>query len=376
MWNSPYNPNVDADTHDAWHDGYVPVNEAFGQAVVQEAQGEVEPPIVVTHDYHLYLTPGYIRNHLPNAIIQHFIHIPWPAPSYWQLLPNYMRRSICQSLCSANVVGFQAMSDVRNFLHSCQEFLPQVQVDYSDWAILNGDHRCRVRAYPLSINVEEIRHIANSQRALEYERQLRMQANEMTIVRVDRAEPSKNVVRGFLAFKLLLSRYPELQGRVTFLAFLVPSRTHVRQYQRYMEDVQRVISEINSTFGNPQWQPIKPFIENNYTQAIAGMKIYDVLLINSVIDGMNLVAKEGPVVNTKDGVLILSEGTGAHSQLYQGALCISPADIEGTMQAMYQALTMSSEEKGRRAAILTEVIEREDISHWLCRQIEDLRELI
>ena len=196
-----------------------------------------------------------------------------------------------------------------------------------------------------------------------------------SIIRVDRAEPSKNVIRGFRAFQLLLSRYPELHGKVSFMAFLVPSRTHIRQYQRYMDDIRRIIGDINSMYGTPDWQPIRPYFENNYTQALAGMKVYDVLLINAVIDGMNLVAKEGPLVNTKDGVLILSETTGAHQQLKHGALTVSPADIEGTMQAMYQAITMSGSEKKRRATALADSIRREDISHWLVSQIEDLAQL-
>ena len=376
MWNSPYNPNVDAGVHDAWHDGYVTVNESFAKTVVEEAKESGEDPVVMTHDYHLYLAPGYIRDSLPNAVIQHFIHIPWPSPRYWKLLPNYMRGSICRSLLSADVVGFQSMTDVRNFLDSCEEFVPEYQIDHNQQLIRHEDRKCRVRAYPISVNVDEIIRIASSPRAQEYERRLRSAVHESVMIRVDRAEPSKNIVRGFKAFGLLLSRYPELRGRVTFLAFLVPSRTHIRQYQRYMEEIQRVMEEINTTYGTPEWQPVRPYLENNYTQAIAGMKIYDVLLVNAVIDGMNLVAKEGPLVNTKDGVLILSESTGAHEQLRHGALTVAPADVEGTMQAMYQALTMSPAERKRRATVLSDSIQHEDISHWLCRQIEDLAELI
>ena len=232
------------------------------------------------------------------------------------------------------------------------------------------------RVYPISINVEEIRRIANSPRALDYERKLLPMCTDKTIIRVDRAEPSKNVIRGFKAYSLLLTRHPELHGEVKFLAFLVPSRTHIRQYQRYMDEIQQAIQDINSNFGNDEWQPISAFIENNYTQAIAGMKLYDAMLVNSVIDGMNLVAKEGPVVNTKDGVLILSETTGAHKQLQKGALSVAPSDIEGTMQAMYQAITMTSEERAERSSELNSAIEREDITHWICSQLEDLGALV
>ena len=160
------------------------------------------------------------------------------------------------------------------------------------------------------------------------------------------------------------------------MAFLVPSRTHIRQYQRYMDEIQQVIQGINTTFSEDGWQPVVPFFENNYTQAIAGMKLYDVFLVNSMVDGMNLVAKEGPVVNSKAGVLILSESSGAYKQLSEECLSISAADIEGTTEAMYQAIIMEPEERQRRAAALCRTIEQEDISHWLYRQMEDLQELV
>jgi trehalose 6-phosphate synthase len=372
MWNSPYNPNLDANVHDAWDGGYVPVNQAFADAVVEECKDDSNPPIVMVHDYHLYLAPEFIRQRIPGAIINHFTHIPWPSPRYWQLLPTYMLRRICEGMCASNIVGFQTIADVRSFLDTCEEFLTGCDVDYRTRTVTYRGRVTLARVYPISINVEEIRRIANSPRAIDYERRLLPMCRGQTIVRVDRAEPSKNVVRGFKAYSLLLVRHPELHGQVKFLAFLVPSRTHIRQYQRYMEEIQQTIQEINANFGNEEWQPVSAFIENNYTQAIAGMKLYDVMLVNAVIDGMNLVAKEGPVVNTRNGVLILSETTGAHKQLQAGALSVSPADIEGTMQCMYQAITMASEERERRAATLVSVIEREDINHWISSQFIDL----
>ena len=189
---------------------------------------------------------------------------------------------------------------------------------------------------------------------------------------MDRLEPSKNIARGFKAYYQLLDRHPELHGKVTFLAFLAPSRTRVSQYQRYAEEVERQVQAVNSTFGTPDWTPVHTFYENNYIQAIAGMRLYDVLLVNSVIDGMNLVAKEGPVVNSRAGVLILSESVGAHEQLRSGALCVSPTDIEGTTQALYKALTMSAGEREEKASILREAVEREDVTEWLKTQVVDL----
>jgi trehalose 6-phosphate synthase len=188
---------------------------------------------------------------------------------------------------------------------------------------------------------------------------------------VDRAEPSKNIIRGFKAFDKLLERYPEFRGKVRFIAFLVPTRSHLRLYQRYMQEINQLVETINSKYATEDWYPIDFFYENNYLQAIAGMRHYDVMLVNAVIDGMNLVAKEGPTVNNHDGVLILSETVGACEQLGENVLTVSPADIEGTTQAFYAALTMSPEERKERAVALKKSISDADITNWLLNLLKD-----
>ncbi|MBI4300551.1 MAG: trehalose-6-phosphate synthase, partial [Chloroflexi bacterium] len=276
------------------------------------------------------------------------------------------------SLCANDIVGLQTYRDARNFLHTCEAFFPNADVDYRQRAVTMNGHRTLVRPYPISVEVGELRRMMVSGRVREYEAKLRPLLGEHTIVRVDRAEPSKNVLRGFMAFDLLLERHPELADKLRFLVFLVPSRTHIRQYQRYMEDINRLVERINAKYSTEGSPIIRVFYENNYPQAIAGMKLYDVLLVNAVIDGMNLVAKEGPIVNGKDGVLVLSESVGAYEQLAEGALAVSPADIDGTAKALYEALTMPAEERKRRAAILREIIEQNDLPAWVCQQMGDL----
>lgn len=372
MWNSPYTPNVDNNVYDAWETGYVPMNKAFADAVISEAKESPKPPLIMLHDYHLYLVARYIRQEIPDATLQHFIHIPWPTPSYWQLLPRAMREAICQGLCANDVVGLQTNRDVINFLQTCDAFLEEAEVDYNQRIVTNNGQRVKVNAYPVSIDVAGLQRTASSPRVLEYERRLRSHCGEKTIVRVDRTEPSKNITRGFKAFDMLLNNHPELVGRIKFLAFLVPSRTHIRQYQRYAEEITEQVHTINEKYRSGEWEPIKVFMENNYAQAIAGMRLYDVLLVNSVIDGMNLVAKEGPVVNTRNGVLVLSESAGAYRQLRQGALPVAPADLRETMQALYTGLTMSEEEKKERQATLVRAIEEQDIADWLYQQLNDL----
>ena len=287
-----------------------------------------------------------------------------------------MREAILSSLCTSDIVGLQTVRDVRSFLSCCAAFLKEAEVDNREQNVHLAGHTVRVRAYPISVDVPSLNRIFSSNRLKEYAEKLRPLCGEKTIVRVDRMEPSKNIIRGFRAFDMFLERYPEFRGRVKFIAFLVPSRAHLRVYQRYNEDVQQQIETINQKYGTDDWQPIAYFYENNYTQALAGMTLYDVLLVNAVADGMNLVAKEGPTVNDRDGVLVLSEGVGACEQLGEYALTVSPADLEGTVQALYQALGMPPEEKRRRARGLKQVIAEEDLTAWVLHLMEGAVNLV
>lgn len=372
MWDLPHSPHINAATYDAWENGYTVVNRAFAEAIVHEVAGERTRPVVLFQDYHLYLAPGYVRQMLPDALLQHFIHIPWPAPRYWLLLPKMMRLAIMQHLCANDIVGFQTQRDVQNFLYTCEAYLEGAKVDFHRQTVDWQNRRVLVRAYPISIDVHEVEQLAASEEAQNSMEKLQPLKGEYTIVRVDRLEPSKNIVRGFMAYDGLLGRYPELAGKVKFWAFLVPSRTDLRMYQQYEEEVFALVKQINDYHGNDAWRPIEVFHENNYCQALAAMTCYDVLLVNPVTDGMNLVAKEGPTVNTRSGVLVLSESAGAHEQLGRYALSVCPTDVEGTIQALNAALTMSAPERRSRAHNLREAVAREDITSWVTRQLEDI----
>lgn len=375
MWSTPYTPTIDQTVHDAWQTGYVEVNKSFAEGVIAEAGQDGAQSCIMLHDYHLYLVAGYVQAALPKAQICHFIHIPWPTPSYWELLPIYIRREICAGLCGADIVGFQTKRDAVNFLQCCDDFLPDAEVDYQRKSISLKGHRTVVKAYPLAINVEEVRRLSTSMRVRDYERQLGSLPGDKAIVRVDRAEPNKNILRGLHAYEILLQRNPDLKGKVKFLAFLVPSRTHIRQYQRYTEEIQQAVKEINDSQGSPEWTPVHLFLENNYTLAVAGLRLYDVLLVNPTIDGMNMVAKEGPVVNSRDGVLLMTETAGAYPQLAGGCIAVAAADVEGTMLAMRQALDMPPEERQRLHGLLVSAIEREDVAHWFQQQFADIKAL-
>jgi trehalose 6-phosphate synthase len=216
--------------------------------------------------------------------------------------------------------------------------------------------------------------VAYSKEARSHDRYLPNHWNEFTILRVDRAEPSKNIVRGFHAFDRFLEAHPEFQGRVNFVAITVPSRHEVPEYQAYLDDVSAIVGRVNAKYANVEtgWQPIHVSMGENYARALAAMKWYDVLLVNSIIDGMNLVAKEGCLLNERNGVLILSEGAGAAIQLGEDALSVAPADVEGTAEAIYQAVTMPLAERRRRAERLRRKVEEDDVSLWFLRQVEDI----
>jgi trehalose 6-phosphate synthase len=195
------------------------------------------------------------------------------------------------------------------------------------------------------------------------------------ILRIDRVEPSKNIVRGFRAFEEMLEQHPEHSKKVIFLALLMPSRLDVEEYQNYLDELMAAGGRINAHFGDHEWEPVRLLVSENYPRAVAALKEYHVLLVNAIADGMNLIAKEGPMVNQNDGVLVLSERAGARQQLISGATIISPCDVFATAEALHQALVMPEEERRERAERLRWLIEKEDINAWLCHQLDAMAEL-
>ncbi|MDO8690213.1 MAG: trehalose-6-phosphate synthase, partial [Dehalococcoidia bacterium] len=337
---------------EAWRWGYLPVNRALAGAIVDELNKADTLPCVFIHDYHLYLAGHYVRQRAPHAFLQHFTHIPWPAPGDGLRLLGSMWRKILHCLLANDIVAFQTQRDVRNFLNDCEFSLPGAHVDGSAGAASYLGRRVEVRSYPISVDVGAIQEQARSPEFAAYRSKLMSGCGEFTIVKVERVDPTKNTVLSMEAFRQMLISHPDLLGRVTMLAFLVPSRTSIPEYRRFKQRLLGLVDSINGQFGRPGYLPVQVFYEDNYLQALAGMSFYDVLLVNPVADGMNLVAKEGPLVNRKDGVLVLSETAGAHDQLELGALSVRHGDLKGTADALYRALYMPMVERRRRAAFL------------------------
>jgi trehalose 6-phosphate synthase len=207
---------------------------------------------------------------------------------------------------------------------------------------------------------------------LEQERVIEEGRPEHLVVRVDRTDPSKNVVRGFRAFALFLDRHPELHGRVAMLALLDPSRQDVPEYTEYRAAIEREAHAVNARFGRDGWLPVDLEIADNFAQSVAAYKQYDALLVNPVFDGLNLVSKEAPLVNERDGVLILSENAGAHEELAEWALSVNPFDIGGQADAIHAALVMPAAERRQRAEGLRAWVGEHDLAAWLEAQLADL----
>ena len=339
----------------AWAEGYEPVNRAFADAVVDELDREAGAAVCF-HDYHLYLAPAFVRKQRPAARLTQFIHIPWAQADYWRVLPEDIRRAVHEGVCANDVVGFHTERWRRNFLQSCAAF---------------GCH-AETAVNPIGVDIEEFEQLKESPAVLAEEKRIIESRPELLVVRVDRTDPSKNIIRGFRAFGLLLERHPELQRRVGMLALLDPSRQNLREYREYLDAIEREARAVNEQFGQGDWQPVDLQIADNFPQAIAAYKQFDVLYVNPIFDGMNLVAKEAPLVNGRDGVVVLSENAGAHEELGDWTVTVNPFDIEGQAEALHQALTMPAAERHLRARALTGYGRKHDIAAWTDAQLADL----
>lgn len=361
---------------DAWENGYRLANQAIAEAVCAEIESETTRPIVMLHDYHLYLVPQMIRQRHPTLVMQQFIHIPWPDARCWHFLPSNIAQEIYQGLAGNDIIGFQTERDARNFLEGARTILEGAVVDFEEGALWWQGQRTQARSYPISISVTSERKIVKSAAGKRAAERIHPLLGEQTIMRVDRIEPTKNILRGFQAYDQMLEDHKELHGKVNFLAFLVPSRQSLPEYKRYTAEVTKTINRVNNKYGTSTWQPITAFCQNDRTLALAAMQYYDVLMVNPIIDGMNLVAKEGPVVNQNNGVLLLSRTVGAFQQLGKASVPTSPTDVEETAQALYQALKLPMEERRRISTLARLVVERQDLDAWMQRQIADINELL
>jgi trehalose 6-phosphate synthase len=367
-----YDPAVDEELVRAWQEGYRVVNQVLGKASVEASKG-ARRPVVLLQDYHLYLAAETIRALRPESLLLHFNHIPWPSVDSWLLLPQGLRRAICEGLLANDIVGLQTDRYATNFLQSVDAFVRDARVDPAGRHVRWRGRTIWVRAYPISIDPDSLAAFARSdavkRRRRALEERLERVGRPKLIVRVDRLEPSKNALRGFLAYEALVRRRPDLRQKVRFLAIQSISREKVPEYARYASAVREVVARVNG-LADPDMAPIWRLDGSEYALAIAALQLADVVLVNPVVDGMNLVAKEAVIVG--EGALVLSETAGAAEQLAADSLMVTAADVAGTSQALEQALEMPDEERLRHLRKLRASVRHEDLAWWLSRQLRDL----
>ncbi|MDP9377724.1 MAG: trehalose-6-phosphate synthase [Actinomycetota bacterium] len=367
-------PDLGDAEHHAFSEGYVPVNEAFADAVAEEVEAAGGSALVMLHDYHFYLVAERVRKRCPDALISQFIHIPWPGPDSWRLLPPSMRERLLHGLLGNDVVAFHTEGSARRFLLSAQELLG-LRVDLDTLTVEVDGRTVRARYYPISIDVASLRELASSKAVVDRIEDLSQNLAHgecQLILRVDRTDPSKNIVRGFAAFGLMLEDHPELAGKVRFLALLQPSRLDVPEYAAYLSAIAAQVARINARYDHLDYEPIDLRLIQDLPLAVAAYSACDVLMVNAVVDGMNLVAKEAVVVNRRDAVLVLSENTGAHQELGDYAVTVYPYDIRQQADALYEALTRPREQRRANLRDAAGVIERNDIAAWFSAQLADL----
>ncbi len=370
LWELAHAPDIDAGLYNAWNEGYVPVNRAFADATLAELEAQPDAAVFF-HDYHLYLAPRYVREAQPDASLAHFVHIPWPEPNLWRVLPEEIRNALHDGLLANDVVGFHANRWRLSFLRSSRDLLG-ADCDFDQSICSHAGGRTFVAARPISVDSSEFEELAVSELVRRWEDELEARRPEFLVLRVDRTDPSKNVVRGFRAFRHYLQAHPEMHGRVGMLALLDPSRQDIPEYAEYLAAIQRAARAVNDQFQRDGWTPVDLRIEDNFPLTVAAYRQYDVLLVNAIYDGLNLVAKEGPLVNERDGVLILSENAGAHEELGPWALSINPFDIEAQAQAIHAAIEMPLQERQARLGAIREHVHSHDVAAWLDTQLADL----
>jgi trehalose 6-phosphate synthase len=371
LWDQSNAPDIRRHEVDAFDHGYNVVNKDLAQAVLDEIEGD-EEPVVMVHDYQLYTLPEMVRRQRPDVFLHHFVHIPWTQSDAWRVLPSGIRDAIYRGVLANDIIGFHTRSYRRNFLQCCRDLL-DLDVDMERGVVHCEDREVWVRAYPLPIDYAATREVARRKGVKEFEEQLLRRRREYLILRVDRADLSKNVLRGFTAFDIFLEQHPEFAERITFTAQLMPSRTDVPEYAEYLEKIEALVAVVNHRHGTTDWMPIDLKLRDDLEEAVASYKHYDVMMVNAMFDGMNLVAKEGPLVNERDGVSILSENTGAHEELGEYALSVNPFDVQELADAIYSALTMSPESRARRAQGLKLIVTSREPGEWIDEQIAAIR---
>jgi trehalose 6-phosphate synthase len=347
----------------AWRRAYEPVNRRFADVV--KATGSKDS-IVLFQDYHLTLAPAYLKQDRPDQTILHFTHSSFCGPRGLQRLPGQISTQVIDGMLGADLIGFHVAPWIDGFLDSCEAI--GANVDRELVFVERGERRSWVREYPIEIDTSDIRARAAGRKARRWADRFKSSGRRL-IVRADRTDPSKNVVRGFEAFGLLLDRRKDLRNELQFVACLYPSRLAMREYRQHMESIRERVDAINARHPNS----IVLFLKNDYERTLGALLVYDVLLVNPIMDGMNLVSKEGPAVNETSGAVVLTVTAGSFEALGEDCIAVNDAlDVEETADALERALEMPEDERARRAANLRAKVESRTPEDWIEAQLDDL----
>ena len=394
LFDTPNQPRFGREFRRDW-EAYLAYNEAFADALTEEAlTGEALTRgggglRVLIQDYHLCLGPRLLRDRLGGqpghpsgeAGIGHFCHTPWAPPDYYRLLPDDVGRALLDGILGADRAGFHAERWATAFLDCCAAVLgadvtrtglagpgpgPVGQVTYRG-------HVTEVAVHPLGVDAPALRERARAGDVRAHAGALRRAAGDRKlIVRVDRTELSKNIVRGLAAYRELLATRPQWRGRVVHLAFAYPSRSDLAEYRAYTERVRQLALQISEEFGTADWNPLILEVKDDYPRSLAACALADVLLVNPIRDGMNLVAQEGPVLSERGCALVLSREAGAAATLAADALLVNPYDVTETAEALHRALAMPDAERQRRSAALAATAAADPPARWLGDQLASL----
>ncbi|MEU5403872.1 trehalose-6-phosphate synthase [Streptomyces sp. NPDC005963] len=364
LYQTPLEPVFDLEFRRQWG-AYEQYNRAFAQALADRAG---EGAAVLVQDYHLALVPGMLRALRPDLKIGHFSHTPWAPVDYFRLLPDDISRQLLRGLLGADRTCFLTRRWADAFAQCCTELLGAESLKGTD-----------IGVHGLGADADFLRERAHRPDVEERLSDLRQQigpdgTDRKTIVRVDRTELSKNIVRGLLAYRELLSTRSEWRERVVHVAFAYPSRQDLAVYRDYTAEVQRVADAINAEFGTEGWSPVVLHVKDDFARSLAAYRLADVALVNPIRDGMNLVAKEIPVVSEAGCALVLSREAGAHEELGEDAITVNPYDVTATAEALHEALTMPVAERSRRSARLAAAATALPPQRWFLDQLNALRE--
>ena len=376
LYDTPNQPQFGMAFRRDW-EAYREYNMAFAQALAAGPDGAAAPDDLggaraVIQDYHLTLAPRMLAELRPGLPIAHFSHTPWAPVDYFRLLPDQVAAEVLDGILGADHAGFLSQRWADAFVGCCEHVLG-AEVDAGRRQVSYRGHVTSVGVHPLGVDAPEL-----VSRGAEHDVETRMTAlrevigERKLIVRVDRTELSKNIVRGLAAYRELLIAHPEWQGKVMMLALAYPSRHDLPEYREYAASVQRLASAINDEFGGPDWNPILLSANDDYPRSLAGYRLADVLLVNPIRDGMNLVAKEGPILSDRSSVLVLSREAGAADELGEDALLVNPFDVSATAAALHDALMMSDEERIRRCRSLAAAGGAVPPAAWLASQLAAL----